>query len=817
MATRTSTQARVICYPKLAIPYRYNDGFIVADIIGDRMNLGAAGAGLSFAAINPTVSIPWLTSDKLQFESLDKVAFVRLLKDGTVVAGGSSDETAQTDLAGFILPGRIGPLDCKVYQGNTIADGGNFDLNWVPLSGKWRTALPPQAPRRNWIMNSGGEASAQIRTKGTIQANRQLCVNFVLSGMSSGDPQPTVAFTWGGKYRLVGRHGGKFEVNRLINGQWAEWATLEKGPVVNANGGQYRILLRRIAGRLVVDVNEHTFWFAETKTEISEPRRRLRSVEWPESPLLLECSNVVAMTSVQLIKYADAADVPFNGSFARGFAHSFPATNEMIILSRPAGWSAPGCGVTVTPSVAAGSIQYTCHLTSNQNGIDTPFVNKVVVRGKSLWRRNTTNTREIGSAVEKLTIDGTAPPEAAGGEANMVIDRNRLPDDWAEFLDEDCPIEISVREHYDDGVAGDWVPMFAGYVIKPDMDSGSYNERYLKVHALNPIWRLREKNAKVDFKYPPLDFIFMQQTLELDQMQVWGSDCVKELLNIALGEFAGDELNGDGNGEKYFSNHYPLLDSGSDTGGYLIMKSSLEGQPPSQNGWMFTPPFDSDVESWIKQIAEPDHAVFCYRKPPGSPNSFPVPTYGRLSLIMAGSPTYVFPDQRYDEGDQNKVITSVSIETKPDRAINAIQVWSNPPGGETGGLLPAVRMAKASLPASDRNAAHRSWEKQKIIKNDLFYGFGDAESVAIVGINILRDVDYIWPTFTTRGILRFQWGDKVQPKISGLYSDPDMAARLHGRLFRAGRVQHSFDYTPTAAGDDYTMTVWTRPLTTGGF
>jgi hypothetical protein len=815
MATRSSVQAKVICYPKGKTPYRTNHGFIVADILGDRMTLlGGDSAGLSLQMTNPTISTPWLNSASPAHERAENVSFVRFYKDGTFKEQASTSNNNDSELAGYILNGRIAPLDSMV-PGATVT-ASNTDLNWVVIQGKWRSGLSPEMPPQIHLLNTGRENTAMIRTKGKIPANRSLAFNVKLMARTGSTAQPSVRIAWGDKYSIVLRHGNKPAVDKKVNGVWAEWKTLDDAKPVRANGGYYAIRIRRIAGRLVININQQGFWLAETKPGTSASDIKGATIEWPEMPLQVNAFSVSVRFTVSVIKYATPSGEGFTGYFEKTFVRKTPVVGQR--QQALSGWSRDGLGLSVTSTTPDNKLNYTVNMRSDSDGLDTPFVKSVIIRALPEWSTESPAGIDIAPACKNYSIDLAIPPSVPSAQASILVDRILLGGfvdvDWRTYVAADHVIEIQQRDVFESETEDIWQTVFYGYITQDEWEDPSYNEELFKITALDPMWLMQGENAKIDYRFAPLDLLLATVGGNAENLKIYGSDCVKELMQNALGTAEAERLNGNGNGERFFAEHYPLLDTQSDTGGYLAVMGALNAQPPIVNSFLFPPPFDEDVMSWILKIAAYDDAMFYYGYPEGYPPGDtpvrPYPLYGRIFQLMAGRPTYELPDKVYSTGDENKVLTRLAVRSHPEKRINTVQVWSLAPEGSLGQLIPAVRIAEGRLPASDRNSVeNRRLEKKWILKEEIGVYPGVAESIMLGILAELRNVDYKWPDATFHGIAKIQVFDKVKFKLTTI---PYLQTEISNDIeFRVERVRHDVDLE-NIGPDMFLTTISTRPL-----
>lgn len=830
MADLSLPDVELLVYPISKIPKKKYPGFIIGDVLGNLMNLGMGdSAGLGIEGMNPTVSLDWMTgtgSNDGIFVLIQNLEFVRFLKDGQFREGASTDNLnalapdKNSEVSGFILEGREGFLDCKI--GTTALNTSYFDSNWKVLQGEWETIQPPDAPARTRIANTGTSLTSKACTIGDIDANRSLRFDLNFSGSISPSTQPACRISWGNDtYSVVGRHGMKWTVEKFINGQWQVLRKLDGAPPCNMNHQRYTVRVRRIAGRLVVSINDHAFHFLEMR-QTASGRAVPVDAAWPKGKLAVNFFNVRASLGCALIKYATASDVPFEGFYTR----QVPCRTAIMQseqnnppIGKTSGWQSNGTLTEISNvAVGGGYALYTCALTANSAGIDTPFVSKAMIQFAQQWTAPTAAAIDLRPFLKRITVDCAMPPIVAGSELTVEVDRAYLDKKiagWDNTITRYSPVELRVRRRYSDGSTEDWVKLFKGYIWNDPKASDGVGARGMTLTCRDSIIRLQKPAAIIDHHYPPLDFLFAFQEIGTRPLgEIWGSDCIKEILRRTVGDDEADALNGNGDGERYFTDHYPLIDFSGDSGGYFGTVAGITGQPPTQNGFLFPPPFGEDAINWIDKIRAYDHAVFFYGWPSGYSGDWPAPVYGRILNIIAGRATITIPDKEYLSGDRHKVMLSAETEGRPDKDFNRFLVWANPGGAAAPDFIPAIRMAEARLPTDDRNAAELTWERTDVIKEDIAAPAGAAEGLAMGRMLLQRDVETIWPKSTLRFLPTLDWGYKVQFAMDGATSDVTIG--LNGKTFRVEKVQHTIEFGSNDANPAKTN-IWTRPLSGTGF
>lgn len=823
MANATYVETQITCYPKEAIPFRKNNGFIIADVLGDSMNFSAGdSAGAGYQGQNSMPSLPWLGANTPTASSQSNVEFVRFYKDGSVTFGNTVSDTGEKSiLAGYILEARFAYLDCKV-QGESPAppDGGNFDLTWRSEQGKHKSVIPPVAPRHNCFLNSGSDVTAKARTVGTIPANRGLEFECHFSTLNPAGPQSAIRLAIGDKYSLVGRHGMRWMVDKKVDGQWSQWRRLDKAGVCDLHGKNYLLSFRRIAGYLVVSIGAAAFWLLEDgQSSPGQPApRSVPEISWPEAPVYINAYNMRARIGVALIKYSTASDMPFSGSFTRSFERATRVTPEMLTSATCTGWRGAAATPVIAPSVSPGMVQYTCVMAGSAQGIDTPFVNKVMIRSRPVWG----HSEPQGLPVERtrngeLSISKAMPPIMAGAEASFTLDRDlllQLNGNWKNFVKQFNPVTIRTRQHYDNGDVDAWQYQFAGYLYKLTYTTSGFGSRTLSVTCRDPIMRLQEENAIIDNHYPPLDIEFAERLSSNAAAVIYPSDCIKAIVAQALGPEEADRINGDGNGNRYLSRPIALIDTVSNSGGFLGLQAAITGQAITTNGWLLPPKLLEDAMSWINDFSKVDSAILFYGWPNGDTSDWPCLIYGRLPNIYDARPTYTIPDLKYVEGDQNKLILAMENDGKPERAINRwLVVGVATTDSALSALTPSLFIGDARLPAGTYNAPEDSWVRTRVVRSEI-------TSVMLPGLNMqqvvaegivggMTDVELDFPRLDMRFQGYLQWGDKITPKMQGaLPNIPDNTIGINGKTFRIGKLNH----TIPVGGFDAKTTAWVAPL-----
>lgn len=327
--------AKILLYPASAIRNRLANGFIVADQLADFAGSGWSDAlGIlpeSFAALNPTVSIPWAQNPRnLGIENLH---FARFHTDGTMSLGASSPKNGREgkgdDLAGFFVMPRAVALDCRINaQGGS---GDNTPINWAAELGTWQ-ALPALSPDAgSAIYTTGSEVKHQARTRGVIPKNRGFrgTLDFLLKKSGKTELHPMVRLRWGDEWALTFRHGLHPIVERalvtdkgdgVIELHWSAVKTLSSAPKTDMRGKSVTFDVFRLAGRMCIFIDGRGFWLLDTgfemfdnpsgvpipqpdgTTQQPKPKRpKASEVNWREAALGVESLNARVSVALSVI------------------------------------------------------------------------------------------------------------------------------------------------------------------------------------------------------------------------------------------------------------------------------------------------------------------------------------------------------------------------------------------------------------------------------------------------------------------------------------------------------------------------------------
>lgn len=831
-AEKTYFDLEVLCHTKAAIPKRTRNAFVLSDVFSDLIKFGWSDVLDMVAEINPSISLDWQQQPEFVNDAWEgNINFVRFLKSGRVAFGATGEQDAvgeKGDIAGFCLKWREAWLDCKI--GTTTLDAGNFDLNWKVFEGDWDTTLPVDGQQHTCVMNSGDSTTARIQTKGNIAANRGLLFNIDCVGViNPAGPVPRVRCVMQKKkYSLLLVHGKKPAVQVPVGSGWSTVRTLKDSPNVDLRQGRYQVSFQRIGGRMVVGLNGNHYHL----TDMSKPLKPDAvpdpvESQWPEGPIQINAHNCRIVAGLALLKYANAADVPFTAQFARRVRRTTYLEPGTPLVAHNGAWQSAGTIITVVPVVDTEYVTYTATLTANAAGIDTPLILRVMCLNPANWNDPVYDYKDIRPGVKSCEITMAMPPVQSGAEATLEVDRSvldKVVPGWRSYVDKYHPVTVAWRWHYDDNSADAWTRV-KFYIYSFTKATRAPNDNMMSLRLVDPIQaRLKAPAALIDHHYPPLDWFWLEMVEGVEnptENVYYGAQGAKDIINIALGPAEAARFNGNGEPLRFFTDHYPLLSLETNTAGYLTHVLPIV-QPPTKTDWLLPAPHGSDAFTWIGQLLEHDHAVCFSGWPDGATgNDWPCIIYGRITNILAGRATITIPDNDYNAGDVNRILKEASIETRPDRDINVFYAWANIPNVDgVNGLLPAIRMAEDRLKGDDPNRPELTWERYLVMKGDLLGLPAVAETAVRLLALEMAFRNMIFPTVTIRGTASIQWGDKVVFDMSGTFSDTYLGLigtdPITGNAveFRVERVVHTFtlDQVP-----NYDTKLSIRPLSTGGF
>lgn len=832
MPNKTLPEFRVRAYTVAAIPQRTKQPLIINDLMGNNLTLGnGSSSGLLVtpdAALpnNPTVSDAWFQQQApttQQYIAISNAEFVRFDQDGSVQLGTTVSAQEKVELGGWIIQPREAFLDCRAGVNAETLSGGRTPLHWTfdATACTFRTGLRPEAPTRTRIMNSGADILAQSHTVGNIPANR--CLGFDarflgainISIASNQTYVPAYRLAWGNnKYSICFRHRQFITFEKMINGVWCILMRMPALGPANLSNGHYIGRILRIAGRVVIFINQHGFSYLEMNQPASvQTQPSPIESTWSAGILSLNCWNVRAETGISVIQWSDADGNLLTGSFDKTYSHPEPISDSGSLVGYPQGWRNGGTHVDIAISVPSRRVNTTTTMTGGTDGIDTPFVSGQKIYGAPVWSDASLVPLDITPACLGGVITQAHPPIQPGTEVSLDFNRrllDSLSNTWTNYVDRYHPIDIAMRWHYDNGTHdGSWTPMFKGYITVAAKSTGGVNDNLMTLTCHDSIIRLIKPAATIDFRYPPMDTVIMEQVAVNPLAKTYGSDFVKRILEIAIGPDEANALT------VYYANSmYPLFSADSDVCGYV--GNPAVGQPPIKSFPLFPVPWNDDALTWINKIGQLDRCIFYYGYPGGisAGAGWPVPIYGRLIEIQKHFNQAVL--ELPDSGSVIATLIKADVTTQPGKDINRILVYANVSGKTNANpFLPADRIGVARLGADDINSAEKTWERTLIVSDNAGPSVGAVEAIAAGIKNEIANRNIVFPTFTIRGQETLQWGRlvKLKQQVTRTGDYPDLTLGLNQVVVRCERVQQKFSLDPSGATlPEFVTTIWPRVL-----
>jgi len=854
VASKVHAELRVLVYPQDAIPKVTRRTCSIADVIGGLLYRDQGEATDDVQTDTTTASQEWGRQPAFPYIGSD-LEFMELR--GNVKEGPSDKATTSEDdkgISGFALKPRTQFWNCKapLFEiRNTAGDVIRTDprgettfsgLDWMPIKpevdpkypsylkneffpgttrqkrSQWKTILPDKKPARTCIMHTTQrpDETISIRTTQRLDANQHFRIDLGFHGTCRKQKKPSwFRFSWANDtYSLMLRSDGspcierKDEVvhtktsgNPTEKPKWKVWRKLtDLGKTNFKDGTVWLVMIRRIAGRMVISVNGKSFDLLDShkvNNGASEEKAtyEVREAKWNAGKLKVEMCGAMVSVGIGLIRY----DGGSKGYFERKL--SWPTTLSGLssnTVGYTGGYTPAGTSTQVQvtlPTTMDRSVQYRCTL---KGGIDTPLVSKVVARYVGTVVTDSHQPLDISSALLNAKESLAEPGVMNGAEWTMDISRNILQthiENWQEYVKPYNPISVAVRWHYSDGTSGPWTGRLMGYIWQMSKTISGYHQWKMSLTLRDMVCRLQKPAALIDGYYYPLDAILVENP---DQ-PLYGGTCVQEILRIALGDDWADAMNLTGDPLEYFGRmpsgntmHYPLYSRQADVAGYFEAT-----QPPVQNGFLFPPPWGSDALSWIQNFCGYDFAVFYFGYTGGQGITiegvqWPVPVYGQYWNILSGTNAISIPDAIYVDGDASKVLSHAETQTLPEWDVNRVLVWGKTPAGDPGQLpFPAVWSGEARLPMSDSKAPENSWERTHLMQGTHFYHPGSAQATAEFTMRefIGKEIRRVQLRFPGRETM--WWGDKVMPLMSKVTSDPTLG--IHNEEFRVIRLENNYD------------------------
>lgn len=826
MAEKLSSDWKIEVFPLSAIDALERDSFCIQDTFSGYV-LQQQGEGGSTS--DQFAAAQW--QQQRAFESISaNLEFVRFLKDGTLIKGAGRIQENE-GMGGFTLKPSLRLLNNVMVTpqpGDPHPDNGYDTIKWRPVQGdSWETYVPGVGPYRNFIRHRGQVPNATISadTSTLLPAWQGFSVTFDWIGVCAEhttDPGVRLMFCGNNLYSIVwrklrGEAHNKPTLERMVNGQWQTWKLLTyDGDGDITFTGREVVTVRPLAGYMVVTINGHSWWMANTTTpRLPTSPTQAVDIAWPRGRVKVNCYGVVAQFGLATVDYLDTNKAPTPGTFARRIRRRLRNIPYTPVDGYAGGWAKQGASSEVFGTPSATAVHYQVTMRPSSNGIASPFVSSALLYFRPEMAGESPSAIDLRPAVQTISYTTGSSEGAPMARAQITLSRKVLDakvPGWTDTLVRFAPIKISQRWRYTDQSADTFQTLFEGYVYSPDPTLEQFNAQTMDLVAFDPTMRLKEPAALVDDQYAPLDWIVTSG----QQTSLYGGQGVKAILAKEMGDVYADTLNGDGDSMRFMPpGHYPLVTSAEDGGGYFGGALAI----PTKSGANLPPPFGSDAISWIHTLAGFDRAVFFFTH--SLTGDTIIPVYGRPRQVMAvmGGAPLELPDAIYSSGDSNKLVASASVKNLVDKAINEVQVWIRKGEGLLAVMRPALYIGRSSLPDDDPNSGAATWRRSRVLKEEIFekrVGQDFAQLIADVTLAEFegvtpRDVSLTLP----RGDISIRWARLVKPKFSGGQSDSTIG--IDGEVFRVKRVEHKVDLTGANPEREFVTEVIARPLSATGF
>ena len=848
----------------------------MADQIGPLLRPGSGtpegGPGVAAYALSPAdAGTYW--QNQPNFKSIDAaLGYMQLggfgapsddLSQFTMSRGGEQVNLGTTP--GFLyLKPIVRPLNSAIEKplGGSLQSGvpsgdKSYDLcEWEPLSGAdWQTWLPDNSHHTRVIhATQTPDRAAEARTKAPLEADRQMRFDVQVFGRAAGATQgAAMRLMWGdGALSLIWREGASPTLERMRKSKWEPWYRLDGAPLFEA-GAQldWTIWVQRIAGRIVIRLENPTYsgkWdYLDTVQGVREEDIKLREVSWRRGRVGFRTFNVQASVGLSILDHAHTTggkkkplQATCKRDLPRPIATGTSSDTTAILIGKTAGWLPVGASTRVVMKTQSASsetrgratVGWECTLIASPDGINSPAVASVFGYYDGAFSNPPPEFLGVRPAALRGSFSSAEPPQMCGSELRLDLSRNLLEDltpDWERYLQPYHPIELAIRRRYDNGASpptySPWVGRFKGYQLDFSRRNSLVNERHLAVICESPAKRLQKPHSIIDHKYRPLDLLYAQSPRG---RKLFSTQCVQEIIRVALGEAEAARLNGNGDAMRFLSpDHPPIINTLGDGLGLFPLS-----QPMAQGSPTFLPPWNTGPLDWIHTICGYDRTDFFYRfvapdddegaqDGTGPVVAWPSPVCGRYEYIVANQPAHRMADALYIPGDEERAISSQESRVRADFVYNRFLSWANG-GGDRIPQLPALFMAEESLAPGDPNSAMNSWERT-LVMEDQFGKFGSPATVqaaAFLARREFEDKDWRQPTLSSRGQETLDWGDTVEPQRLNVAREGAQQSDLNiypeNTAFRVLRVEDNYDFEH-AGTDQYMTTATCAMLSTGGF
>lgn len=729
-----------------------------------------------------------------------------------VMRVGIEDELTGTRAAGYTLEPTLAARNCYTEGSNLALPTGFENLAFTIQKGdSWTTVVPDYEPRTSAIKwySANAEAEYLARTVQDLPQAQSFALQLQAFGYAGEDAY--LCIQWGKVYRIRIKANGQATLERKGRLLWGKLRDIPVPAEQFAGEEPTWIWVRHIAGRIILDITQgktqHRVTYGELvdKGNANAPNKdelRVNELLPKAAPLLVEGKGVPFTLRVHELRYAE------NGTFSRDFrqqdgagAPTAQAHGHHPLSAERIGGQASVGSVTVQ-ELSGDKRRYTCSLKRNQTGKPgqamqghvTPWVHGVTVGYDGNLPDYTQDALDIRPALSELTLEHGDPGLMPGATMTAKVDVRTLPscriigpngedkgavgDNWRQYLERYHFARFKAWQDWSDGFVGvrsrsgelgSHYELFQGYVWSLNPERDGYEQEHLTVEFRDPIVRLQRPAGIIDSRFAPADTLLMEKLRRGGAPRLEGWELVEYILKQSLGEAWANRLR-----VGLWATRYDLIN-------YTLLMS-----PPMGGGFLFPPPFGQSALDWIKQIAEIDFAIFCFR------NSLtgPYPYYG--SYYLTG-----FSQNSYTISDSDVVPASkAGWRQDPSQDFNVVQVWGRIPGdsGDYGGIMPAMPQLSAtawvhsSIPEQD---PRRTWERTLLKQGTHFYQPHIARAVAFMIAAGLSNKEIRNVSFTlAHGDPFFDWGQNVVVNFTAPGSSNDLFTP--GEEFRVMRLSHRF-------------------------
>lgn len=844
MATKQTAEVRFRLYPQSAIPQPSASGVVIADTIaqllqrdgGDDAGGGEIGAEQSW-------------KNQTEFAHIGtNLRYIHIadgnVREGARAAGGDG-------IGGFCLRPRERFVNCVLPTHDNKRDpnddtGGLKTLVFRAKKGdSWVCVLDDRRPLRTRLFHARQTPNqdVSIETEQPLPSDWQGRIDLAALQVAFGQTQKARIRIALGKQSLslVIRQDNYPTLERRSHSGQGGWEILQKLEAFGKTTmeGDLIVHFEQIDGRTVIGLQQGSapnqgIAYLNSQPIFGVPPLRYVPVDahWPSGKMSVTLYGISAHIGVAFLETQDDKGAPLKDFYERIIHQDyFHPSPQDTFTGGTAGWAKRGTKTRIeiepvysaTGTTTTGAIKYRCHLEADLEGRFSPFVSNVLghVEGEPVPKIEAQGW-DVSEAVETYEWESAEPGTMAGSELSLDISRTvlemlPLPNDappgsgWEDvYLIDDGynPCDFSLRWRRDDGSYTDWVGVRA-YVWNIAKGSTGFGDDTMRLTLRDSIARYQGSSGIVGEKFPILDLTFLQQF----GAPVYFADLQKKIIEYHMGLDEAEKINGNGDARRFIvPDQPPAMSQGTDRMGYYDVSP-----PQTESGFYFTPPwFQKDVLSWMKDLAEADGAqqsiailLYGYVDSIGTGDEWQVPIYGMLDQFLAwrqsqlqaltGRGYWIIPDARYRSGDEELLLQSANVETRPDQDFNTWVVAHNLAGdSELRRIQPAGQIAESRLPPDHPRAPEKTWPRTSVTEltqDFLRDGAGNhIQSIAslLAADNSGSSVRH--PRLSFRGEERMQWGDIAwvkQAKQMGIDGDDESDTKLNlNEWFRVLRVKH---------------------------